>query len=169
MTLAGYLAIVPVMVDSTYLSLKRIQIPVASWFRDHAKVFTDDNLLGAKEIVVTSEEKDDFLQNIYRPYIQSVIDHINSRLESSDLISSISVFDPRHIPDTEEELSSYGDWKITTLLKFYCSPQKVHFEGEDGTSQPDIEIEEAESEWKLFRRVIFVQYKNIKNIMSCQD
>lgn len=94
---------------------------------------------------------------------------INSRLESSDLISSISVFDPRHIPDTEEELSSYGDWKITTLLKFYCSPQKVHFEGEDGTSQPDIEIEEAESEWKLFRRVIFVQYKNIKNIMSCQD
>ena len=117
--------------------------------------------------MVTSVEKDDFLQKIYRPYIQSVIDHINARLESSDLISSMSVFDPRHLPDTEE-LSSYGDQKIKTLLNFYGSPQKVHFEGEDGTSQPDIEIEEAGAEWKLFRRVLFVQYKTstLKLVLS---
>ena len=88
-------------------------------------------------------EKDSFLQNRYTS--TSVIDHINSRLESSDLVSSIS-FDPQHLPDTEEELSSYGDQKVTTSLKFCALPQEVLFEGEDGTSEPDIEIKEAVSE-----------------------
>ena len=77
--------------------------------------------------MVISEEKDSFLQNIYTS--KSVIDHINSRLESSDLVSSISVFDPQHLPDTEEELSSYGDQKVTTSLKFYALPQGVQLEG----------------------------------------
>ena len=54
-------------------------------------VFTDNDLLGVKEIVVTPKEKDAFLQNIYTS--KSVIDHINSKLESSDLVSYISVLD----------------------------------------------------------------------------
>ena len=33
-----------------------------------------------------------------RPYIQSVIDHISGRLESTNLISSMSVFDPVTFP-----------------------------------------------------------------------
>ena len=96
------------------------------------------------KFVVTSEEKDSFLQNRYTS--KSVIDHINSRLESSDLVSSISVLDPQHLPDTEEELSSYGDQKVTTALKFCALLQEVLFEGEDGPSEPDIVIEEAVSE-----------------------
>ena len=77
--------------------------------------------------VVTSVEKDSFLQNRYTS--KSVIDHINSRLESSDLVSSISVLDPRHLPETEEELSSYGDQKVTASLMFCASPREVQFEG----------------------------------------
>ena len=50
-----------------------------------------------------------------------------------------------------------GDQKIATLLKFYGLPQKVQFGGENDISQPDIEVEDGVSEWKLFRRVIFVQ------------
>ena len=77
--------------------------------------------------MITSDEKDSFLQNRYTS--KSVIDHINSRLESSDLVSSISVFDPQHFSDTEEELSSYGDQKVTTSLKFCALPQEFLFEG----------------------------------------
>ena len=54
-----------------------------TWFREYAKVFTHDDLLGAKEIVITSEEKDASLQNIYTS--KSVIGDINSKLASSDL------------------------------------------------------------------------------------
>ena len=78
-----------------------------------------------------------------------LIDHINSWQESSDLVSSISVLDPRQLTDTEKELSSYVNLKITTILKFHGSTQKVQFEGEKCTSQPDSEIEEAVTEWNF--------------------
>lgn len=164
------LASVSVMTDSTIKRLKELkENPKSStWFKDHLTVFTDKAQLGSKEVVVTSEEEDNFLRQIYRPYIQSVIDHINGRMESSDLISSMSVFDPRHLPKTEEELSSYGEQKMKTLIDFYSSPQKVQFEGKESVSIPDIDGDETESEWKLFRRVMFMQYKSasLQHVLS---
>ena len=83
-------------------------------------------------------------------------------MESTDLISSMSVFDPRHLPDDENDLTEldYGTENIKTLTSFYGCVQKVHFNGTEEISQPDIDSEDTESEWKLFRRVIFVQHKN---------
>ena len=104
--------------------------------------------------------KSTFLQKVYRLYIQSVIDHINPRMGSTDILSSMSVFDPRHLPDSEEELTDYGVQKIQTLIGFYRSVQRVHFEGNEGVSQPDVNRENAEAEWKLFRRVIYTQHKH---------
>ncbi len=70
---------------------------------------------------MTEDQDSEFLRNTYRPYIQSVIDHISSRMESAD------VFDPRHFLATEEELSDYGMDKIVELTDFYGITQKVHF------------------------------------------
>ena len=116
-------------------------------------MFTDPLQLGERDIDINEAMKTRFLQNVYRPYIQSVIDHISGRLESTDLISSMSVFDPRHLPDNEDKLSNtdYGTEKIKTLSKRYGCVQEVHFDGSKGTSQPDIDSEDTESEWKLFR------------------
>ena len=91
--------------------------------------------------------------------MQSVVDHINRRMESTDLISAMSIFDPRHLP-TEDKLADYGIEKIRTLNNFYSVAQRIQFQGEIGISQPDINAEDTESEWKLFRRVIFVRYKD---------
>ena len=71
----------------------------------------------------------------------------------------MSVFDPRHFPDSEEELTNYGVQKIQTLIGFYGSVQKIHCEGNEGVSQPDVDREDTEAEWKVFRRVIFIQHK----------
>ena len=46
----------------------------------------------------------EFAENISHPYLQSVIDHVNGRMESTELISFLSVFDPRHLPDKQKEL-----------------------------------------------------------------
>ena len=155
------LASVPGMVDSTTKRLKELKEDVNSstWFKDHSLVFTDTAQLGSRSIVVTEEEKSVFLHKVYRPYLQSVIDHITARMESNDLISSMSVFDPRHLPDTEE-LSDYGMEKMRTLINYYSVAQRVKLNEDEGVSQPDIDAEETESEWKLFRRVIFIQYKS---------
>ena len=156
------LASVPGMVDSTTKRLKELKEDVNSstWFKDHSLVFTDTAQLGSRSIVVTEEEKSVYLHKVYRPYLQSVIDHITARMESNDLISSMSVFDPRHLPDTEEELSDYGMEKMRTLINYYSVAQRVKLNEDEGVSQPDIDAEETESEWKLFRRVIFIQYKS---------
>ena len=49
---------------------------------------------------------------------------------------------------------------MRTLINFYSVAQRVKFNEDEGVSQPDIDAEETESEWKLFRRVIFIQYKS---------
>ena len=90
------------------------------------------------------EEKSEFLYKLYRPYIQSVIDHNNVRVESTELISAI----PRLLPGTEEELSEYGMEQIKTLTEFYSVEQGINVGGDEGISQPDIEAKETESEWK---------------------
>ena len=153
------LASVPGMVDSTTKRLMELKEDVNSstWFKAHSLVFTDTAKLGSKHI---EEEKSAFHHKVYRPYLQSVIDHITARMESNDLISSMSVFDPRHLPDTEEELSDYSMEKMRTLINFYSVAQRVEVNEDEGVSQPDIDAEETESEWRLFRRVIFVQYKS---------
>ena len=72
---------------------------------------------------------------------KSVVDHINrSRMESTDLISAVSIFDPRHL-QTEDKLADYGIEKIRTLSNFYSVAQRIQFQGE-----PDINAEDTESE-----------------------
>ena len=39
----------------------------------------------------------------YYPYLQNVIDNFNARTKSTDFISSMSIFDPRHLPSAERE------------------------------------------------------------------
>ena len=94
------LASVPGMVQVTTERLKELKDKVDSstWFKDHCSVFTNPSQLGARNIEITESVKTQFLQKVYRPHIQSVIDHINASLESTDLVSSMSVFDPRHLP-----------------------------------------------------------------------
>ena len=45
------------------------------------------------------------------------------------------VFDPHHLPATEEELSDYGMDKIAKLTDFYGIAQKVNFDGQEGEYQ----------------------------------
>ena len=89
----------------------------STWFKEHSLVFTDDAQLGDRHIMVLEEDKSEFLHKVYRPYL-SVIDHINVRMESTELVSAMSVFDPRHLPCTEEELSDYGMEQIKILTDF---------------------------------------------------
>ena len=78
------LASVPLLVDSTLSRLIELkENPLSTtWFKDHRNVFTDSNLLGERNIDISDEQEEQFIMHIYRPYIQCVIDHISSRLNS---------------------------------------------------------------------------------------
>ena len=164
------LASVPGMVESTLERLKELKEDTDSttWFKDHSTVFTDPAQLGEKSVAVTESMKTHFLREVYCPYLQSVIDHIRGRIECTDLISSMAVFDPRHLPDDEVNLSDYSTDKINTLTAFYGSAQEVQFDGKKGVSQLDIDQQDTESEWKLFRRLMLVQHKrsSLQQVLS---
>ena len=49
--------------------------------------------------------------------------------------------------------------QIKTLTDFYGVEQKVNVGEDVGISQPNINAKETQSEWKLFRCLIFLQYK----------
>ena len=117
-TVAALQASVPAMVESTTRRLMELKenVNTCTWFKNHSSVFTDDAQLGAKNIVVTEEEKNLFLHKVYRRYVQSVVDHINRRMESTDLISAMAIFDPRHLP-TDDKLAYYDIEKIISGRK----------------------------------------------------
>jgi len=151
------LAAVPGMVESTLSRLRELkETPSSStWFKDHKSVFIE-----VAESEVSDATQEAFTKSVYRPYIQGVIDHISSRLKTSDTFSAFSLFDPRHSPSSEDQLSTYGTETLQILTKFYGSEQRVTFGGETGISTPDIDTEATESEWKIFRRVMFSQFRN---------
>ena len=121
------------------------------------KVFTETSQSSLQDVRVSEVDKTSFLSQIYRPYIQSVTDHISSRMESSDIFTAFSIFDPIHLPDSEESLSTYGMEKLSTLTDFYGKEQTLSFEGNAGVSKPDVDPDQAEAEWKIFRRILFNQ------------
>lgn len=79
-------------------------ISSTAWFKDHSSVFSSPDELGNHNIVVPENEKDTFLSGIYHPYIQSGIDHIRVRLDSTDVVAAFSVFSPTNLSDSEQDL-----------------------------------------------------------------
>ena len=159
------LASVPGMVDSITKWLQELKGMVRSitWFKDHSLVFTDNSQLGAKKIVVTEEEKAGFLQKVYRSYLQSVIDHINGRMESTDFLSSMPVLIHIICPILK---NNYGEEKIRILIDFYGIAQKAYFDGDEAFSQPDIDPDYTEAEWMLFQWLIFRKCRD-KFLANC--
>lgn len=155
------LSVIPSMVESTLERLRELKDnPVSStWFKDHSLVFSSPDHLGNLNVTVTESDRDSFIKSTYRPYLQSVIDHISSRMLSSDKVSAFSLFDPLHLPKEEEDLSTYGSEKLKTLINFYGRPQKITFESKTAVSTPDIDQDLMEAEWKVFRRLLFNKFK----------
>ena len=47
--------------------------------------------------------------------------------------------------------------------------QKANFDGQEGISQPDVDSEDTEAEWKLFWRFIFTLTNGAQNIKYYQS
>ena len=138
-------ASVPGMIESTLDRLKELKkdTNTTTWFKDHSDVFTDDMQLGDRNTDITDTMKTQFIQKVYHPHIQSVINRIKSRIEKTDLISTMGVFDPKDLPDDESKLGDYGTEIIIIPSAWYGSVQEVQFNGQKGSSDPDIDSQDT--------------------------
>ena len=57
---------------------------------------------------------------------------------------------------------------LKQLTAFYGKEQRATYEDKTGVSQPDAVAEQAEAEWKIFRRVMLVHFRStgLENITS---
>ena len=150
------------LLQTTVVRLRELKDRPSSstWFKDHSQVFSDPKQLGQLEIQITESDSKSFIQGVYNPYIQSVIDHITSRMQSSDVFSAFSIFNPLCLPNEEKDLSMYGSEQLNILTSFYGMPHTISFKSTTGTSIPDVDLEQTEAEWKKLRRLVFTKYKS---------
>ena len=60
-------------------------------------------------------------------------------------------------------------WRhLKKLTDFYGKEHRVTYKDKTGLSHPDVIAEQAEAEWKIFRRVMFVQFRSTQ-FTDCDD
>ena len=49
---------------------------------------------------------------------------------------------------------------INSFTDFYGKEQTLSFEGNAGVSKPNVDPDQAEAEWKIFRRILFTHHRS---------
>ena len=109
---------------------------------------------------ISEGDQECFKRKVYHPYIQGVINHISSRMNTSIIFSACSLFDPCHLHCSEGGLQVYGKDNLQALITFYGSEQRVVFEDKTCISTPNIDRQGTELEWKIFWCVLFSQFRS---------
>ena len=73
------------------------------------------------------------------------------------------------LPTTEEELCDYGMDKIAKLPDFYGVAQKVNFDGQEGESEPDVDLDDTERSENCFIGLFSNNTGIIQYIRFCQS
>ena len=122
------------------------------------------NLETATGTTISRADIATFQETIAKPFIATLKDSISSRFASSgDVLSALSMLDPKKLPADSHDLSHYGEHSIGTLLSHYDTDRSAEtLQGEETVKEamisPDIT-----TEWKTFRQFMVKQPKeNLK-------
>ena len=111
-----YLSMISSLVNATRHTLDDSILPSANWV---LKLLDDcEHLKEAAGIIVTLADFTTFQEQATKPFIAHLKENISSRFSSSsDVVSAMSIFDPRKAPKADSlDLSRYGEEAIGTLL-----------------------------------------------------
>ena len=131
-------------------------LPAANWVLE---------LLDARESLeevtgneISMEVISSFQENVTKPFISNLKENVSSRFASSgQVVSALSIFDPKKLPGDPEKLSSYGDTSIATLLKHYGVERPAEtIEGEETVREPVVSSD-ITNEWKTYRQYMAKQ------------
>ena len=113
------------------------------------------------DLQVSDEMKSRFKRDVFVPYFQNLIDNVKGRFEDSrGIVTALSVFDVRHLPKKESELRDYGLEQMRVLLDFYGEARSIEVNGATNTVVPDIDKDDTLAEWRIFKRLLYNQYKS---------
>ena len=153
------LSIISSLIDATLHTLDDAVLPAANWVMELLDKCED--LEKATGVKITSEDIKSFQETVAKPFITHLKNNISSRFASSgDVLSAFSIFDPRKVPSNNfEDLSSYGEDSIKTLLAHYGVEKSAEtLQGEEKV-QEKIISDDVTTEWKTFRQFMSKQPK----------
>ena len=118
------------------------------------------------DLQVSDQMKSKFKQEILTPYFKHLIDNINGRFEDSrGIITALSIFDPRHLPEKDSELRDYGLQQMNVLLDYYGTARSLELNSATVAVLPDLDKDDTLAEWRIFKRHLYNRF----NSVSAQD
>ena len=74
-----------------------------------------------------------FQERVGKPFVSELKNNISSRFTSQDIVSSMSIFDPRKLPNVDSPgFTSYEDSSIDTLIQHYGEDREAQtIDGEE--------------------------------------
>ena len=148
------LSVISSLVDATLHTLDDTVLPSANWVLE---LLEDcQNLEEVAGIKITLADITTFQDQVVKPFIAHLRENISSRFSSSsDIVSALSIFDPRKAPKKDApDLLQYGEQAITTLLAHYgVEKPAVTLLGEP-TNKEAVITSDIITEWKTYRQLL---------------
>ena len=112
------------------------------------------------EIYISHTDITTFQETIAKPFITHLKDNISSCFASSgDVLSALSISDPKKVPVDSDDLSHYGEASISTILAHYGIDRSAEtLQGEETVKEAMISSD-ITTEWKTFRQFMAKQPK----------
>ena len=152
------LSIVSSLVDATLHTLEDAVTPAANWVLELLEECA--NLETATGTEISHTDITTFQETVAKPFITHLKDNISSRFASSgDVLSALSIFDPKKVPLDSDDLSHYGEASISTLLAHYGIHRSAKTLLGEETVKEAIISPDITTEWKTFRQFMAKQPK----------
>ena len=95
-----------------------------------------------------------FIQNTYIPFAHRFTEEIQEAFKQLDFWLCFIIFDPRMLPNNEEDFIEYGKNELDKLASWYGEPKIDRMDGEESHQPPDINPINLKFEWQGFLSVI---------------
>ena len=144
------LSMISALVDASITSIDDAITPAANWILElldnkddiqqtTGKTFDTSKLLRFQETVAT-------------PFVNTLNQNISRRFEAQDIVSALSIFDPRKIPSSDStQLPTYGTKSIELLTDHYAQERHSLTLDEEEIQKEGLITPELHTEWITFR------------------
>lgn len=142
------------LVNATLESLDDAVLPAANWVLE---LFDKcDDLQKATGVGIDLDNIKIFQENIAKPFVTHLKKNISSRFASShDVISALSIFDPRKVPDEgSASLRTYGDESVKAVVAHYGEDKAAKTVGGEQTVRKALISTDVCTEWKTFHNFL---------------
>ena len=154
------LSVISNLVDATLHTLDAAVLLSANWVLE--LLDKRKHLEEAAEIKVTLADIITFQEQAAKPFFAHLKENISSRFtSSSDIVSSLSVFDPRKATKVDSpDLPQYGEQAITTLMAHYGAEKPAETLLVEPTNREADITSDITTDWKTYRQLLVNKTEN---------